>query len=94
MNISINKNDIDVFINNYIDEYSYETIFTELTTFYTLTTSTEKYVLEKLIKDSIFRNKLKKDVLEERKLKLLKLKKLVLPEQRSKESLVFPTHSK
>ena len=85
MDISINRDDINTFINSYIDDYSYETIFTELSNFYSLTSSAEKYVLEKLIKDSIDKNKLKKDRINIKKLKLEKLKQLKLPEQRSKE---------
>ena len=85
MDISINNDDINTFINSYIDDYSYETIFTELSNFYSLTTSAEKYVLKTLIQDSIDKNKLKKDRIKIKKLTLEKLKQLKLPEQRSKE---------
>ncbi len=85
MDFKINKSDIDEFIDNYGNEYAFETIFTELSEFYTLTSSAEKYVLRKLIEDSINKNKMKKDTIQKRKLQLKKLKELKLPEQRSKE---------
>ena len=72
MDFKINKSDIDEFIDNYGNEYAFETIFSELSEFYTLTNSAEKYVLRKLIEDSINKNKMKKDTIQKRKLQLKK----------------------
>tara|TARA_Y100000817_G_scaffold69584_1_gene52985 strand:+ start:6072 stop:7244 length:1173 start_codon:yes stop_codon:yes gene_type:complete len=87
MEIKITKEDIETYILNYEDEgeVDVDTIWNDLKEIYTITTKPEEYVVKELLSHTIHKMNHKRKLVQRRKEQLKQLKKLVLPEQRSKE---------
>ena len=80
----VNRNDIEKYINNNNHLNRIKT-YNELIELYSVTSQPEKYVLENIINTYIDRLEQEKRVYDERRIKLDRLKRLELPEQRSAE---------
>ena len=83
--MNITKDDIETFIHNYEGEIDFTSILIDLMEIYKDTTKAEKYVLHTLIQGTIGKLNDKKNTMNIRRNQLKQLKKLKLPEQRSKE---------
>tara|TARA_B100000686_G_C16775258_1_gene967989 strand:- start:804 stop:1934 length:1131 start_codon:yes stop_codon:yes gene_type:complete len=81
----INKDDIEEFITNYEEDMNTTDILIYLMNLYTITTDSERYVLHELVQEIVKKIINKKDTIKKRRNQLNKLKKLKLPDQRSKE---------
>ena len=80
----VNRNDIEKYINNNNHLNRIKT-YNELIELYSVTSQPEKYVLENIINTYIDRLEKAKTLYNERRVKLDRLKRLELPEQRSAE---------
>ena len=85
MDIKINKNDIETFILNYEGERNFDNICNELHNIYVSITDVDDYVIKEIVTYTIHKMNEKERLIRKRKEQLKQLKKLTLPEQRSKE---------
>ena len=85
MDIKIHKNDIETFILNYVGERNFDNICNELYNIYVSTTKVDDYVIKEIVTYTIHKVNEKERLIKKRKEQLKQLKKLELPEQRSKE---------
>tara|TARA_B100000214_G_scaffold84959_1_gene57974 strand:+ start:6671 stop:7828 length:1158 start_codon:yes stop_codon:yes gene_type:complete len=85
MDIKINKNDIETFILNYEGERNFDNICNELHNIYVSITDVDEYVIKEIVTYTIHKMNEKERLIRKRKEQLKQLKKLTLPEQRSKE---------
>ena len=85
MDIKINKNDIETFILNYEGERNFDNICNGLHNIYVSITDVDEYVIKEIVTYTIHKMNEKERLIRKRKEQLKQLKKLTLPEQRSKE---------
>ena len=85
MDIKIHKNDIETFILNYEGERNFDNICNELHNIYVSITDVDEYVIKEIVTYTIHKMNEKERLIRKRKEQLKQLKKLTLPEQRSKE---------
>ena len=85
MDIKIHKNDIETFILNYEGERNFDNICNELYNIYVSITDVDDYVIKEIVTYTIHKMNEKERLIRKRKEQLKQLKKLTLPEQRSKE---------
>ena len=83
--MKISKSDIETFVQSYEGEIDYTSILIDLMEIYKNTTKTEKYVIHTLLHEIIHNLNHKKNTINKRRTQLERLKKIKLPEQRSKE---------
>ena len=83
--MKISKSDIETFVQSYEGEIDYTSILIDLMEIYKNTTKAEKYVIHTLLHEIIHNLNHKKNTINKRRTQLERLKKIKLPEQRSKE---------
>ena len=83
--MKVSKSDIETFVQSYEGEIDYTSILIDLMEIYTNTTKAEKYVIHTLLHEIIHNLNHKKNTINKRRTQLERLKKIKLPEQRSKE---------
>ena len=82
--MKISKSDIETFVQSYEGEIDYTSILIDLMEIYKNTTKAEKYVIHTLLHEIIHNLNHKKNTINKRRTQLERLKKIKLPEQRSK----------
>jgi len=83
--MKISKSDIETFVQSYEGEIDFTSILIDLMEIYKNPTKAEKYVIHTLLHEIIHNLNHKKTTINKRRTQLERLKKIKLPEQRSKE---------